>query len=166
MISVVLLIAARSADGFAEWYAVHIYPALQGSIGRLWGLLPFSAAEIFCALLPAFIIIDIFISALRARPATHILLIASILILLYSSCCGVNYYREPFVDRLQFESAEFTVDELADFCEYAVSKLCSSSEEITQSDSEYPSKAEIASMAVSAMQKLSDISETIKRSDF
>ena len=56
--AVFLLCAARRLDGFAQWYSVTIYPLIVGSVGRLFGLLPFSLSEILCAVLPLLIIAD------------------------------------------------------------------------------------------------------------
>ena len=41
-----LLAAARKIPGFADWYTVHVYPLWVNLLGRLFGILPFSAAEI------------------------------------------------------------------------------------------------------------------------
>lgn len=43
--AMILQVAARNAGGFATWYAHHIYPMLVGSIGRFFGIFPFSVVE-------------------------------------------------------------------------------------------------------------------------
>lgn len=45
-VSVALMAASVYVDGFADWHTEHIYPALTGSIGRIFGLVPTSVAEI------------------------------------------------------------------------------------------------------------------------
>lgn len=44
---------ARLTPGFGQWYALHIYPLLLNTLGRFFGLLPFSAAETGIYLLAA-----------------------------------------------------------------------------------------------------------------
>ena len=46
IISAVLMILAAQHPDFAEWYSENIYPLIVTSIGRLWGMLPFSASEL------------------------------------------------------------------------------------------------------------------------
>ena len=41
-----LLLAARTAEGFADWYSSHIYTVFVNVIGRLMGQFPFSVSEI------------------------------------------------------------------------------------------------------------------------
>ena len=48
-------------------------------------------------------------------------LIAAILFFLYAANCGVNYYRDSFVDQASLQSAEFTDDQLTELCEYIAS---------------------------------------------
>ena len=115
--AVLLLCAARRLDGFAQWYSVTIYPLIVGSVGRLFGLLPFSLSEILCSVLPLLIIADavrlMFQASRRGdRKLTavkiflqHVFTLASVLLLLYAANCGVNYYREPFVPAEKLESS-------------------------------------------------------------
>ena len=160
----VLSIAARMAPGFAQWYSVTIYPVLQGTLGRLCGLVPFSVSEALIVILPILLIYDI-IRAARliheaagespqsTKPAIrvliHIFTAICILIFMYFANCGVNYYREPFADPEAYASAEFTVDELYDFCDYAAGKI------LETEGAEYPDRKALATEAVKAMKSLS-----------
>lgn len=92
-----LLLAARKVPGFAEWYAETIYPVLVGSLGRFWGIFPFSVIE----LVICFLILAVIFALVRfwRRPGTFLALLflgVSALLFSYASCCGVNYYRRPF----------------------------------------------------------------------
>lgn len=63
---------ARLAPGFGQWYALHVYPLLLNTLGRLSGLLPFSAAEAGLYLLAAAALWSLFFhiaSFLRGLPA-------------------------------------------------------------------------------------------------
>ena len=165
----ILLIAARRLPGFAQWYSVTVYPLLVGSIGRICGLVSFSVAEILCIMIPALVIIDLVISAIRNRFAgafIRFLLTVSVLFFLYAACCGVNYYREPFVSRDVIKTAEISENELAEFCGYIADRINESyeaavidkpvSDNTSMLFSSYPYGNELASMAVSAMQALND----------
>lgn len=159
--------ASVMVPGFAQWYSVNIYPVLQGSIGRLAGMMPFSLSEMLCCAVPVILAIDVIDSVIRykkhdpadedlsvhpaVRTAGHLIVTASILILMYSACCGVNYYRDPFVDDSSFRSAQFTVQDLDDFCSCTVDVLRDIySEEYT----EYPEGRALADDAVRAMKDL------------
>lgn len=57
IISAALMILAAQHPDFAEWYSENLYPMLVTSIGRLWGILPFSASELgFYLLIAAFLL--------------------------------------------------------------------------------------------------------------
>lgn len=176
--AVVLLICARTVDGFAEWYSSSIYPLLVGTVGRLSGVFGFSAAEALVLILPIVIVGDLLRIAIRTALASaarskstgtacrekrlggfwrRLLLLASILIFLYSANCGVNYYRDPFVSPEVYSDSSFTVEQLTDFCEYVAGQLQMSSEEsgsLNESGFTYPDKTALAESAVSAMENL------------
>lgn len=46
LLSVLLQLAARKADGFAGWYVRTVYSLLVGALGRIFGLFPFSVSEV------------------------------------------------------------------------------------------------------------------------
>ncbi len=92
-----LLMAARKAEGFAEWYGEWVYPVLVGSVGRCFGVLPFSASEVFLYLVLAGAVWQ----GVRHRRrlfylASFYFMCASLILFLYAANCGVNYYRRPF----------------------------------------------------------------------
>lgn len=89
--------AARKVPGFAEWYSSTVYPVLVTVIGGFYGLVPFSAVELF--LYGLVVLLLFWLIKYRKRPVCilkHYSLTAGILLFLYASCCGVNYYRVPF----------------------------------------------------------------------
>ena len=147
-----LLVAAKNVQGFARWYSVCIYPLITGSTGRLAGCVHISVAEAAALILPVFIIAD----AVRCRKKlreflSHMLLIISVLIFLYAANCGVNYYRDPFVDQKALSEAEFSEDQLVEFCEYIILQLEACSE-----DAGYPQGKELAAQARRSMYELSE----------
>lgn len=103
-----LLWAARMVPGFAEWYSRTIYPALVSVIGGFYGMVPISVVEWF--LYGGIVLLIWLLIRGRKKPWKIFLnysLIASALLFLYASCCGVNYYRVPFSTYyIQTEEAE------------------------------------------------------------
>lgn len=169
--AVLLSAAARLIPGFAQQYSSSVYPLLQGSIGRLAGLLPVSVAEILCFVLPVLLILDIIITVKKhrkeqnngrhdpghsqirpvSRVMSHVFLTVCILLFLYTADCGVNYYRDPFVDLQMYQNTSFTNEDLTDFCEYTVERLQEiySGEEVP-----YPDRNMLAGKAVESMKDL------------
>lgn len=128
--AVLLLAAAKNTDGFAEWYSVNIYSMITGTIGRLAGAVPFSLAEAAVCILPFIVAADIVRCRKRLRKVfLHIVLILSILFFLYTANCGINYQRNPFADQTALSHAEFTEDQLAEFCEYVADRITECGEE-------------------------------------
>ncbi len=148
----ILLFAARYVHGFAEWYSVNVYSLITCTIGRLSGIAPFSVAEAAVCILPFIIIADFVRCRKKLRSVfLHLFLIASVLFFLYAANCGVNYHRNMFVEPEALSGAEFTEEQLADFCEYTISRL-----EECDPDTEYPHGRELAEAARKSMHKLSE----------
>ena len=148
----VLLIASKNISSFAEWYSVNIYSVITGSIGRFTGAVPFSVAEAAFCILPLIIIADFVRCRKRLGSAfMHVLIIVSILFFLYAANCGINYHRNSFVDQEALSSAEFTEEQLADFCGYITDKI-----EECESESAYPQGKELAAAARLALNQLSE----------
>lgn len=123
----ILMVCARQAPGFAEWYAAHIYPYLVGSVGRITGLAPFSIVEIglyvMLLLLPVTGVRTI-VKSLRngqgganaLRWASGVFLTASVLLFLYTVNCGINYQRESFSEKTGLEAEQYTTKQLKEVC--------------------------------------------------
>lgn len=164
--SVLLLAVARRVPGFAAWYSVTVYPLLVGSLGRISGLLPLSLSEILCAALLVILAADLIVSITKASKRRrrissgllnymrHFILLVSVLFFLYSANCGVNYYRDPFVDPEDYADAVFSKEELASFCEYTVLRLREIYDDSGNMPA-YPDKKELADTAVKSMHDLS-----------
>lgn len=161
-----LLAAARKITGFAPWYATCIYPVLEGSLGRISGMLPFSFSEMLCASLPVMLSIDLAVCIVKAlkghfRMLTglqhflkHLILLVSVLLFLYSANCGVNYYRDPFIEPQDYADTVFTEEELSSFCEYTALRL-NECYDVSGDVPVYPDSKELADAAVGSMHDLS-----------
>ena len=171
--AVLLSAAARLVPGFAQQYSSRVYPLLQGSIGRLAGLLPFSVSEALCFILPVLLILDTITTAIKhrkeqitgkhdfghsqirpvSRVISRVLITVCILVFLYAADCGVNYYRDPFVDRQSYAEASFTDEDLENFCEYTIKQL---QEIYSRDDTPYPEGNLLAEKAIKAMKDLAE----------
>ena len=140
-----LLWAARKIPGFAEWYSGAVYPVLVTVIGRLYGFIPVSVVELFL-----YIGIGMLFWLLiryRRKPVQLIQsysMIAAVLLFLYASCCGVNYYRIPFSTYYIQDLREQIGEEhgtrsvsLADMCAWLVEEVNKAYSELAETDEIY-----------------------------
>lgn len=122
-----LLFLAANVDGMAQWYAVHIYPLIVGSVGRVFGWFPFSVTEIGLYLLIFFILfffLRLIVGLIRKRCGRNevghflsvIFLTAAILFFIYTINCGVNYHRQSFSESAGIVTDTYTVEELKKVC--------------------------------------------------
>ena len=126
--SFLLLYVARSVEGFAQWYAVTVYPVLVSVIGRICGQLPVSLVEILLYIVILLVIIrsTVLIKGITKKEKsvsdvgrffTRIFLFSGILFLVYTLNCGINYQRDSFAECIELEVEEYTVEELKKVCE-------------------------------------------------
>ncbi len=116
--------AARLLPGFGEWYAQGIYTMIVGIYGRICGIFPISVVEIM--LYVGIIWLIWYILSHLSRPASiasALIFVTGLLAFLYTSNCGVNYYRRPFSDYLGLEIRDSSVEELYTLCEYLTEKV-------------------------------------------
>lgn len=124
--AVFLLIAARCIHGFSQWYALNIYPVLVGFIGRVSGCVPISVVEIllYCLIVTA---IGMLLYSFRKKQFYNLFvnmyLIGAVLLFLYSSNCGVNYYRISFAESEGLNVETYSVNELKETCEWLTKEV-------------------------------------------
>ena len=124
-ISVLLMAASIYMEGFANWYTEHIYPIVSGAMGRIFGMIPVSVAEIGLYLLVLilvfgliYIVLSVFHRAWtrqRSKKTAKVLLwIVSLLLFLYVVNCGINYRSASFSEKSGIQTRKYTVEELAE----------------------------------------------------
>lgn len=129
-VSLFMQVLARFLPGMGQWYAVHIYPLLVGTLGRLSGLVPFSVAEIgFCLLFILCIVYGIRHIKQPMRILSGTVLLVAVLFFLYTVNCGINYYRQPFSSYLGYGTSAASEEELRELCQYLTEKVNSLVEE-------------------------------------
>ncbi len=122
-----LLKYSESHKAFSEWFALHVQPLWEGSMGRLTSLFPFSVNEIviYLAILAAvyFLIRDILrLFKTSAKPQWFLhwlraaLLVCGVLFLMSTVGSGVNFSRLTFAEKTGLSTAGGTVDELEALC--------------------------------------------------
>ena len=139
-----MMALAAGKPQFAEWYSENIYSAFVDTIGRLWGIFPFSVSEIgLYILISAFLLslavmvtksvksmkekkklrrqsTDTAVSSGAAQAAASwlscVLLAAGILAFLYTICCGINYHRRSFSEEEGIVTYRYTAQDLKDVC--------------------------------------------------
>lgn len=160
--SLVLSVASSWIQGFASWHAVHIYPFLVSTIGRISGFFSFSLCEILLYLLVISLIFT-FIQAVRKTRRllwqqkektcfsdsdmnnekasvwmvswfSGVLLGAGILIFLYVICCGINYKRTSFSEESGLMPMEYSTEELKEICIQLTEKLNELSDKVARDE--------------------------------
>lgn len=115
---------------FAEWYATNFYKWLSLGADFATSLLPFSLAEILIllfALWTAVYIIKFIVKLIRGRSPrgrtvlnfiVNPVLLAGVLLFVFVTNAGINYYRQPFADTAGLTVSKYSGQELADLCYY------------------------------------------------
>lgn len=158
-----MMALAAGKPQFAEWYSENIYSAFVDTIGRLWGIFPFSVSEIgLYILISAFLLslavmvtksvksmkekkklrrqsTDTAVSSGAAQAAASwlscVLLAAGILAFLYTICCGINYHRRSFSEEEGIVTYRYTAQDLKDVCLWLTEEVNALSGEVARGSS-------------------------------
>lgn len=128
-----LQLAARNLAGFAEWYAVTIYPCIVGIYGRFLSILPFSVVELGIYLL----VTGSVLYMVRHYKQWQKFLEAAfsflgLIAFFFTVNCGINYYRRPFSSYLNLEVRESSVEELEELCSHLVERINETADDFGQ----------------------------------
>ena len=128
-------LAARYIPGFADLYGFNVYPAVVNIFARISGVFPFSVAELLvvCGVLLALTAIVYFIVGLIRKKGrrlrfllssfSSVLLAGGILLFEYVYGMGINYSRTPFSQIAGLDTGKYTVEELRETLDWAISSL-------------------------------------------
>lgn len=128
LVSALLQVLSRHLAGFAEWYAVHIYPFLVRGIGGISNLAPFALDELCIYFLVIFSIIYIAVGVCRIIKKqtawkqwfclSFVRLCKAVVVwaFVFTLTCGLNYHRTPFSKLAQLPMEESSVEELEALC--------------------------------------------------
>lgn len=164
-----LLLAARTAEGFADWYSSHIYTVFVNVIGRLMGQFPFSVSEILLYVLLGCVLWwigeRITLRCMGRKEKWKIkegfislFLLVSVLFFLYALNCGVNYYRETFSESEGIVTREYSVEELKEVCRWLTDKVNETADQGYRDANERMTleSVNVEQEAVAAMENLSE----------
>ncbi len=137
-----LLACAWRINGFADWWAAHVFRWWTAAVGTIFGLFPFSVAEfVLYALIiwavGSFVRMLLRLCTGRSLNAvtekgfesqqddygqrrkrlflswlSRFLLVASVLWFLFVTCSGINYQRTSFAESMEMEAEAYTLMEL------------------------------------------------------
>ena len=144
---------ARKTDWFGSWYSRTIYPLLVGTIGRFFGLFPFSAVEIgLYALIAGVLIYGILHRKKPLALITRTLFIIGSLLFVYTTNCGINYYAPAFSQASALTMRKSSTDELYELCKYLIQQA-----RLSETDQSYEgNEKEWRAAGVASMEGLSE----------
>lgn len=190
-ISVILMLVSLKVNGFAQWYATHIYPLLVSVIGRISGFFSFSLCEIFIYILLIWLIYTL-VQAIRKKSSlskknkedvslpylnmetedskksyliswvSGVLLGAVFLIFLYVICCGINYRRTSFSEESGIIPIEYSAEELKEICVQLTEELNELSDQVLRNEEGIMVlSVDEGEQAISAMRSLGEEYESL-----
>ena len=128
LFTLILQFLARNVPGFAEGYAVTVYPVLMKLIGGISNLVPFAVDELFIYLMTiaacGYLAAGIRRMWKKTVPAKlwisrtfgGILRIGILWFFVFTVNCGINYHRTPFSELAGLPMEKSSVDELEGLC--------------------------------------------------
>ncbi|MDE7307288.1 MAG: DUF3810 family protein, partial [Lachnospiraceae bacterium] len=150
-VSILCILLAKMSSVAAEYiFARGLFKIISVPLGFITGLLPFSIAEILLILFPVCILVLIgrfcylmFGSKKMLRRnrkqvlkrwAVNTGVFVSILLFLFTTLCGTNYYRFEFEQFCKFEVEEYSEEELYSLCEYLAEKVNESKKQLIEEE--------------------------------
>ncbi len=167
---------SRTDTGFAQWYAVHIFPVFPNTIGRILSPLPFSVYEfaLYLLALGFFCFLGtVLFFALRRRATLGKLLSRFFRFLLCGACavllmltltCLINYGRTSFGEMAGYSLRDSSASELEALCEELAAQANEFAEQIPVGPSGGLSLegVDIRKQAKQAMKKLGEQYPSLK----
>lgn len=147
-VSEILLLTSQRYPAFADWYSKYIYRALVWTVGRVMWYFPFSVSEVLLYILIAGFLcrlIWLIVGTVRKKKkkkewkrfGKNLLFAASVFLLSFTLCCGINYKKTSFTKEEKMISTGYTEKQLKYVCTlltneiYRLANLLERSEEGT-----------------------------------
>ncbi len=138
-----LLWLCNGAQGFADFYTEHLFPALAAPVALVTSLFPFSLTELLCVVsIPgAAVLVAVFIVRLcrggnRGRTVARGIRFCGWLLssafLAYMLFHGLNFYRNPLWQTMSLPNTPKTVEQLASVCEDLAKKASAEREGLSE----------------------------------
>ncbi|MGO5052798.1 DUF3810 domain-containing protein [Lachnospiraceae bacterium LCP25S3_G4] len=135
IIDFIILLIARCFTDFANYYSTRIFPFWVNTLGRLSNIVSFSLVEILLYLCIFVILLwfILFLWKIRSSPSKcvayfkngmlNLFFISSILFTFYTFTCGINYQRDSFATLYNYETDNYTEEELLSACTYLTQRV-------------------------------------------
>ena len=165
---------AGSHKAFANWYAHKIYPLWVGSVGCVFGWLPFSVNELgiyVLLLLGIFWIVRDITRLIGRRQKKNwagrwlrtILAAAGSMWLIFMLGCGINYNRSTFAEEYSLDLSGGTKEELYYLTQIMVERVNALADHVTRDgDGVMQLEADYKDQAIIAMKKLGEEYDILK----
>lgn len=126
---ILLVWLSRGENGFAQWYATHVFPIFPNTIGRLFSILPFSLYEfiLYGLVLGCLAFLVVFLVFLFCRREKlrrlfcgffrFLLWGVPAVFLMLTLTCSINYGRTSFGAVAGYEMQDSSVAQLEALCE-------------------------------------------------
>lgn len=133
--SILVNLAARASEEFAEWYVITIYPVFVWVLGHIFSLFPFSVMEFAGYTITAAVLVLAAVgiwkmAAGRAgfpnlfwKGLSWFIWIAIFILTLENFLCGVNYHRYEFSKVAGFSANPSTKEALLTLCEFLTEEI-------------------------------------------
>lgn len=179
-ISFLLLLMAQYIPSFAEHiYARYIYKFLSQALGILTGWIPFSIMEWQVILFPILIVISCLIiiwkffrypkrgKELFINTFWNFASIFSVILFLFVTTCGLNYYRDTFTTYSGLEIRKYSKQELQELCFSLTEKANELRAQLLEDASgvvtyQFKNNREMSKEAAKAMNKLAETYPVLK----
>lgn len=179
-ISFLLLLMAQSIPNFAEHiYAKYIYKFLSQALGILTGWIPFSIMEWQVVAFPILIVVSCFIiiwkffhkpnqrKELLIYTFWNLASICSVILFLFVTTCGLNYYRDTFTTHSGLEIRKYSKQELQELCFSLTEKANILRAQLLEDESgvvtySFKNSREMSKEAARAMKKLAETYPVLK----
>lgn len=130
-----LQLLARSVPGFAEGYAVTVYPLILRVLGGISNLVPFAADEI-CIYILIFAVCGYMAAGIRKmrkrtvsagqwikRTFWGIVKLGIVWLFIFTVNCGINYHRTPFSELAGLSMEDSSAEELEGLCLWLTERI-------------------------------------------
>lgn len=143
LFTILLQILSRTVSGFAETYAVTVYPVLMRVIGGISDLFPFAVDELFIYIMTICVCgylirgirrmwkKDIRVKIWILGTLKGILRIGTLWFFVFTVNCGINYHRTAFSELAGLPVEKSTVDELEGRCLWLTEEIERTAAKIT-----------------------------------
>ena len=132
-ISLILTLTAKYVRSFADGYYGYIYKYISVVFNNITGIVPFSLGEMIVVLFPFCIlgyIVYLTVKMVKSdkkkkvilNGAVNLLSIGAVILFLFTTNCGINYYKSDVSENMNIKTEPVSIDELYRVCVYLAEK--------------------------------------------